>query len=273
MSDTIKKVSILGCGWLGFPLAKELIKDGYNVLGSTTRKEKMVQLKRAGIQPYLLQVGEVLSGGIGDFFQTDLLLINIPPGRRRPDVAKRYPKEIRLITETARQAGMKRYLFISSTGVYEDVNRVVTEEEKTLVTEGSGAALLACERYLRSLPETEVSILRLAGLVGGERKAGRFLAGKENVRNGEAPVNMVHREDCLAVIKRIIDDGIWGETFNVCADKHPSRRDFYTRQAQKDGFTPPTFADEDTVSYKIVSSQKLKEQLGYDFQYPDPLLF
>jgi 3-hydroxyisobutyrate dehydrogenase-like beta-hydroxyacid dehydrogenase len=27
----MKKISILGCGWLGFPLAKALLKEGFAV--------------------------------------------------------------------------------------------------------------------------------------------------------------------------------------------------------------------------------------------------
>ena len=30
------KIGVLGCGWLGFPLAKDLIKQGFKVKGSTT---------------------------------------------------------------------------------------------------------------------------------------------------------------------------------------------------------------------------------------------
>lgn len=263
----------MGCGWLGFPLGQELVKTGYTVLGSTTTEAKLLQLKEAGIRPYLIAVDDELSGQIDDFFQTDVLVINIPPGRRRPDVLERYPEEIKLIISRALADGVKNIVFISSSGVYEDVNREVTEEEINLVTKGSGGALVICEDYLKSLPDMPLTILRLSGLVGGERKAGRFLAGKKNVANGNAPVNMVHQEDCIAVIKRIIEDHIWGETFNVCADEHPTRRDFYTQQARKDGFEPPTFADDADGDFKIVLNLKLKERLHYEFRFPDPLAF
>ena len=36
----MKKIGILGCGWLGFSLAKSLIGDGYEVHGSSTSIEK-----------------------------------------------------------------------------------------------------------------------------------------------------------------------------------------------------------------------------------------
>ncbi len=33
--------SILGCGWLGKPLAVSLLDEGFNVKGSTTSEEKL----------------------------------------------------------------------------------------------------------------------------------------------------------------------------------------------------------------------------------------
>ena len=35
------KIGIIGCGWLGLPLAKEFISNNYKVKGSTTTKEKL----------------------------------------------------------------------------------------------------------------------------------------------------------------------------------------------------------------------------------------
>ena len=45
------KISILGCGWLGFPLAKALLSKGLSVKGSTTSSEKLATLEKAGITP------------------------------------------------------------------------------------------------------------------------------------------------------------------------------------------------------------------------------
>lgn len=274
MSKTIKRISILGCGWLGFPLAVALLEDGYEVLGSTTTEEKLERLAEAGIQPYLIKVGSEITGQIDDFFRTDLLVINIPPGRKRADVMERYPQEIKTLLERALAGQIRRVLFISSTGVYQDVNREVTEAETALTNRGSGGALVICETYLRTLSGVETTIVRPAGLVGGDRKAGRFLAGKQNVSNGDAPINMVHRADCIAVIRQLIAQEVWGEIFNLCADEHPSRRAFYTYQAKKHGFEPPDFAEtNDPPRFKIVSNQKLKDELNYTFLYPDPMQF
>ena len=49
----MKTISLLGCGWLGLPLAKQLIEKGYTVKGTTTTEDRMSVLECAGVVPYL----------------------------------------------------------------------------------------------------------------------------------------------------------------------------------------------------------------------------
>jgi 3-hydroxyisobutyrate dehydrogenase-like beta-hydroxyacid dehydrogenase len=49
------KISILGCGWLGFPLGKYLVEKGHFVKGSTTSESKIALLSKVGIEPFLLK--------------------------------------------------------------------------------------------------------------------------------------------------------------------------------------------------------------------------
>ena len=41
----MKRVSVLGCGWLGKPLAISLLDEGYSVKGSTTSEDKLELLE------------------------------------------------------------------------------------------------------------------------------------------------------------------------------------------------------------------------------------
>ena len=55
------KIGIIGCGWLGLPLAKELISNNHKVKGSTTTEEKLkilVRLLNATGEKYLIHVGD-----------------------------------------------------------------------------------------------------------------------------------------------------------------------------------------------------------------------
>lgn len=55
----MKQISILGCGWLGFPLAKSLLEKGFSINGSTTSVEKIAVLEKAGIHPFLVSLSAV----------------------------------------------------------------------------------------------------------------------------------------------------------------------------------------------------------------------
>jgi len=118
----------------------------------------------------------------------------------------------------------------------------------------------------------QLTVLRFAGLVGAGRKASHFLAGKTNLPNPDHAVNLVHLADCIAIITCIIQKEIWGETYNVVADEHPSRQDLYIHLSTEAGITP-TFSEQVTRPNKIVSNQKLKQDLGYQFIHPDPRFF
>jgi len=48
----MKNVSILGCGWLGKPMAVSLMNDGFLVKGSTTSEIKIQELESLGIESY-----------------------------------------------------------------------------------------------------------------------------------------------------------------------------------------------------------------------------
>jgi len=272
----MRDIAIMGCGWLGLPLAVFLTKQGFRVKGSTTRTAKIPELEKQGIKAYQIKVGEKLEGkNIPDFFETETLIINIPPGgRRNPEVLQIHPKQIQAVVETAKRGSVQHILFISSTGVYGDSDRVITEADQPNPKTTSGKALIVIENWLKQQTEFQLTILRFAGLVGGDRKAGRFLAGKTNVPNGQSPVNLIHRDDCIQIIYEILLQERWNEIFNACADNHPSRREFYTHQAEKEGFAPPVFSDDDIKKKgKIISNAKVKEVLGYQFLHPDPMAF
>lgn len=266
------KVSILGAGWLGLPLGAALASEGHEVKGSTTSEEKMDAITEKGLTPYLINLDQEKELP-EDFFQTDLLIITLPPGRRDPNVLDNYHNRIRKVIQAIQNSPVQYLIYTSSTGVYGEQEEVVTEKTAVAPNSLSREAVYQAEIMLKNTGRP-LTILRLAGLIGGNRQAGRFLAGKKGVSDGAAPVNLVHREDCVGIIKEIIRQKAWGEIFNVCADGHPSRAEFYKEQAIKLGLEPPEFLEEQkTKLYKVVSNEKVKKLLGYRFEYSDPMVF
>src|SRR5690242_15715059 len=92
------EVSILGCGWLGLPLAEALVKSGKIVKGSTTSPAKLDMLAQKGITPYLVNLQpELLDDAIlADFLDADCLVLNIPP-KLRSDKGSSYLQQLHLL--------------------------------------------------------------------------------------------------------------------------------------------------------------------------------
>lgn len=268
-------ISILGAGWLGMPFGKKLVSLGYTVKASTTTEDKLASIEAAGMQAYLLQVStdSVQGNGLDDFFNSDLLVLNIPPGRRNPKVKEAYPRQVGHILRKAKENGTAKCIFISSTSVYGDENRVITEMDTPKPGRNSGHALIKAEAMVQETFGASATILRMAGLAGPGRQMGRFLAGRKNLPNGKAPVNLVHLDDCVGIMLAIIEQDKWSDIYNICADEHPLKEEIYPAQARKLGLEPPTFAPGGDLSYKVISNEKIKRVLGYTFIHPDPMRF
>ncbi len=265
------KISILGCGWLGLPLAESLIKDGHEVKGSTRDPEKLGQIREQGINPFLLELSpELICENSHEFFDSEILILNIPPARR-DDIVEFHPGQVQSIIGAVNRSPVKKVVFTSSTSVYPELNREVTEDETEEPNKNSGKALKIVENMLLNEGGFETTVLRLAGLIGYDRNPRNFLKKRRVIHKINTPVNLVHRDDCVGVIKEVIKRGIWGEIFNVCCDKHPKRIDFYKNEAEKANLDIESPEDMESADYKLVSNKKLKNTVGYRFKYPDPL--
>ena len=253
-----RHVSILGCGWLGKPLGTALVKDGYVVKGSTTRDENVDALKTLGIVPFVFDVDELFSKDVLPFFQSDVLVISLPQ-RARGGKAEQYKGQVQKVTAAARDARVGKILLISTTSVYPNINRVVTEQD----ADGDNPITQA-EVFVQQsgIPST---VIRFAGLFGPGRDPGRFLARKHVVPGGNLPVNLIHMDDCIKILRHVIIHNVWGVVLNACADDHPAKRDFYTKAALAIGLQPPVFSDDENAGYKIVGNDRLKEVLNYKF--------
>jgi nucleoside-diphosphate-sugar epimerase len=274
MKKTDQSISILGCGWLGLPLAVHLIQQGYQVKGSTTRQDKLSFLSDQGINSYLIRLSpEINEAYQQEFFDSHTLILNIPPSRRQPDVEQFYPAQIQEVMRVAENSALENIVFISATSVYPNLNRKVKEEDAGGDLSASGRALLKVEQILLEQQRFQVSILRFCGLYDRERNPGRFLAGRKLDSSGKDVVNLIHLDDCIGIISALLKKPAWGEIFNSCSDVHPEKESFYTLATQKLGLEAPQFSESATPSYKSVDSTKLKQHLAYRFLYPDSQKF
>lgn len=263
-------ISILGCGWLGLPLAESLVSKGFTVKGSTTSPDKISDLESAEIQPFLIKLEPELSGeNIDKFFNSELLFINIPPGLRvnSPDF---YMSQLALLMKKVNTSTIQKIIFISTTSVYSELNREVAEIDADQVH-----PLYKAEQFISQNAENkQIMILRCGGLMGYERIPAKYFAGKKGLTTGDIRVNYVHRDDVIGIVETIIAKEIYGETFNVVAPEHPTRKEVYEKACLEHNYEMPEFVTpKEPHDFKIISPKKLLVFTGYEFKYANPLDF
>jgi nucleoside-diphosphate-sugar epimerase len=261
------KIAILGCGWLGLPLALDFVNSGFSVNGSTTKTQKLANIASLNIVPFLVQLdNEIIGDHIQQFLDADLLIINIPPGRHQGTENNYLSKMNKLAVEVVKSP-IAKIIFISSTSVYPEINNLVTENSTLDLNNESAKILVSAEEVFKNIPQIKTTIIRFSGLIGSERHPGRFFGGKENIPNGLAPINLIHLDDCIGIINWVIEKEIWGEIINGVAPDHPQKMDFYSIASEKYNQSSARFIAE-RKAFKIVSSAKIIEEYGYLFKVP-----
>lgn len=268
----MSRISIVGCGWLGLPLAEKLIAEGHEVKGSTTRAERIAELQYAGVDAFQLKVensnwqGERLS----DFLQCDVLIIAIPPGtKRNPDGTHAEDVHALLQIIADLKISIDKIIYISSTSVYKNSNSIVLESDIVEEADAGNKVLFKAEKYIQSCDIKEKLILRLGGLTGYERMLARFFAGKSELAGGNEPVNLIHRDDVISAILFLLNKKTESVVLNVCSPMHPTRKELYTYLCKQFNLDKPDFSEEKHTDWKKISTDKLSE-LGYSWIFPDP---
>ncbi|MCU4163300.1 SDR family oxidoreductase [Carboxylicivirga caseinilyticus] len=259
----VKSISILGCGWLGFPLGNSLANDGWIVKGTSTSSEKIARLKENNIKPYLIDLND--QPDFLDFLNSEILIINLPP-RKLNNPLEQY----QILSSLIDKSPVQKVIFISSTSAYDNSNRIATEDDTILLPDNYNKTI-NFERIFQKL-NNKVNIIRFAGLIGPQRHPGRFFANGKSISDPNIPVNLIHLDDCISIIKLLLNRNQWNEIYNACADTHPTKLEFYTKASEKLGFpSPQVITSNETNEGKVVSNEKLKSQLNYQFQHPDLL--
>ncbi len=263
MNNTI---GILGCGWLGLPLAVSFVADGYDINGSTTSEEKLDELQSKRINPFLIRLSEDgIDGSIAQFLSgITVLVINVPP-KLRGSNPENYVQKIKLLHQAILKSNVKRILFISSTSVYGKIKGEVTEATIPKPVTDSGKQLLECEALFRNDHKLQTTIIRFGGLIGKDRHPVNFLSGKIGLSNGSAPINLIHQVDCIRIIKSVVEQGWWNELFNAVYPYHPTKREYYTAISLQKNIPAPNYNEDITLHENRIKSYQLINVKGFRF--------
>lgn len=263
-----KTITIIGLGWLGQPLAHRFLHLGYVVKGSVSSVEKASLLQQKGLNAFPLEISETgIKGEISALLNnTDCLIIMIPPGLRRNTGADFVLKMAHILKEIKKTA-IINVILVSSISVYDDSQGKVTEKDLPKPNTMAGKQMLQVEELFINSDAIKTTVVRFGGLIGGSRQPVRYLAGRTDLADGNAPVNLIHRNDCIRILVEIVKQDAFGKVFNAVNPQHPKKADYYIRKAIEMGLVPPTFADNtpDEV-YKQVDSEHLTSVLGFVYK-------
>jgi nucleoside-diphosphate-sugar epimerase len=239
----MKTICMIGTGWLGLPIAIELAERGFRVVGTTTSEARIPELTKSGIHPFIYRLGD------SRLPSASIYVVTVPPSRTRS-----YVDSLRTTFE-----GMEpqsNVVFISTTSVYTgrpDIfpeSQVVpgkpTAEDAHRTSKHSDiriSELIEAEGVFWDVKKKRHTIVRCGGLIGPGREPGRFMAGRKNVPDPDAPANMSPLADVIDLVVSIILLGEWGKVVNAVKRDRPTRREFYTKAALELGLEPPEFAE------------------------------
>jgi hypothetical protein len=216
---------IIGLGWLGQDLHDELKASGLEVMGTHSTQ---CNLLRDELPPRAC----------------DVLFLNTPP------LVEIAPEMYALKVS---KSTASRIIFISSTSVYGMGQGEVNEDSFPVPDSPGGKWLLSVENELRKRIGSRLLVIRPGGLIGGQRHPVFHLQGRSGVSGGNERVNLIHREDLIAIIRKTPSEV---SVVNAISPVHPLKSDYYIGWAQKLGLVPPTFK-ESVHSARVIHSKVL----------------
>ena len=281
------RVLIIGTGYIGLPLGKELARQGHTIFGLRRNIDAAAELEATGIRPVIADITkpEELAQLPRDF---DWVVNCVASGGRGAEDYRRvYFEGMRnvidwLAPDGCRDIGTPRILYTSSTSVYgQNDGLMVDELSPTEPVAETARVLLQTEKALldagqqRNFPAL---ILRVAGIYGPGRGYWfrQFLNGEARIEGkGERILNMIHRDDVVGCIIAALEHGQSGSIYNAADDEPVSQLDFFSWLATfldkpLPGTAPANVesARKRGVSSKKVLNLKLKAELRYQFKYP-----
>lgn len=255
----MKKMGIIGAGWLGIRLAT-YFKETFEIYTTTRAADKFESLKQENLHPTLMEFSGEQVQPIqpwSELKELDLLIITVNFSKRTElSVLKnRFENVSRFIR------GFERPIFLmSSIGVYPQVEREIDED--TLTETELQPNIRSVELQMQAA-FPQINILRLAGLMGDDRYLSKY-----KIKDTHQVANHIHYEDIAGVIKKMVEVESSAKTYNVVAPEHPTKQAILNHQLGQ-----TNAQNFEKSSGRIVLTKKLINELGYVYQRPDPRFF
>lgn len=279
----MESVLILGCGYVGQRLARQLIAEDIPVTGIVRSAASEAALKAAGIHAQLLDLDQELPVDAIQASEKVVYYFAPPPPEGEGD-----PRLRRVLQQLQPGNLPRRIVYISTSGVYGDsAGEWIDETHPLNPGTPRGRRRLDAEQALLQWSRdtgVPVVILRVPGIYGpGKLPLARIRKGLPVLREQDSPfTNRIHVDDLIAAARAAMERGEPGAAYNV-ADGHPSNMaDYFKRIADRAGLPrPPTVTREEAGEKlsagmqsfmnesKRLDNTRLREELEVELKYPD----
>lgn len=281
MTGAVRRVAVLGCGYVGLELARQL-RGQYRVVGVRRSERGLARIRDLGVDA----VGADLSDpdDMAALPEADVIVYAASTsGGEGARTIYTTALERTIRAYAARAHPPDRFVYTSSTGVYGDADGAWVDETTTIYpdTERQGILLDAEGLVLETAPAEGLdgTVVRFGGLYGpGRYRLDRYLDGPVT----EGYLNLVHRDDAAGAVRFLLDtDTARNEVVNAVDTEPLEKWAFADWLASECGVQPPPkqtveerltgdvspAAEHRIRANKRCSSEKLRK-LGYDFSYP-----
>jgi nucleoside-diphosphate-sugar epimerase len=251
-----RNVGIIGMGRLGIPLAVSLMKNGYTIFAGTRNFDKTKEFNQLGLIGFQISFDTdfvKIHLTKEELDQIDYLIICIPPSG-----FSHYAESLGSIVSYFNSE--TKIIFTSSTGVYREINEIVTEESSKI----QDHPVFLAEQKLKELKGDRLTVVRLAGLLGENRHPVKYFIQKNLIPNSNAPVNLVCQKDVIRAIELILSKQLFGKTYNIVNPNHSSKKDYYLAAAKELFGEIPQI--EKGNGGKLVLGTKFERETGFQYE-------
>src|SRR6056297_1128184 len=279
------RVVILGCGYIGIELGRQLTEAGHSVVGVRRSDDGCKAIEDAGFEPHQADLTDL--DGIAGLPEADWLVFAASSGGRNAEAAREiYVDALEGAIEEygRRESPPDRLVYTSSTGVYGDHDGAWVDESTPLEpTTEKTHVLVEAERIARERSAEygiDGTVARLSGLYGPDRyRLERYIEGPVT----EGYLNMVHRTDAAGAVAHLLTTDRARDEAVLVTDDEPVDKwafadwlvdecgvDSPPKRTKKERLTDDGLsaaARRRILTSKRCSNEKLRE-LGYSLRYP-----
>lgn len=269
---------IVGCGYLGERVLALWRAQGERVYAVTRSPGRAAEWAQHGIAPLVIDITKPIEVEAPSDIETVLFAVGFDR-HAGPSIYEVY------VTGLARvlawlPASVRRFIYISSTGVYGSFDGEWIDEGAPCEPQREGGiACLAAEKLLAETPFADRSVvLRLAGIYGPQRipRAKDLIAGKPLDAESNGYLNLIHVADAANIV--LLAEQQPTSRCLLVSDGHPVvRSEYYAELARLLNAPPPQYApsaSEPPIAKrgsadKRINNARLMRELSPEFLFPD----